>query len=330
MSRYRKLLIITGKHDTHADYIINLLRQMGMNDYIVRLNTEDFLDNVEIVFRDGEFLMHIKDSGRSFDNADIGCVWYRKPEEVIIPDECDEESRTYIEGSVHSVLQGIYHILAEPAIWINPRQTAQNGGNKLRQLQVARSIGFLTPRTIVTNSIVEARRFLTDVGDVCTKDFDTTGRTAIRTHPAFTTRLTRHEALESVDLVSVAPTMFQEYIPKKFDLRVTVIGGAIYAVEIHSQEISDSIPDFRIVDPSRIPHKPHALPASMKTRICEYMARFDLVYSALDFAVTVGGEYYFLENNPNGQWLWQELLCDAPISEGFVRLFLDAMNPNAV
>ncbi len=38
-----------------------------------------------------------------------------------------------------------------------------------------------------------------------------------------------------------------------------------------------------------------------------------LRFGAFDFIVTEDDEYYFLECNPNGQWLWQDELLDVQI-----------------
>ena len=40
-----------------------------------------------------------------------------------------------------------------------------------------------------------------------------------------------------------------------------------------------------------------------------------LNFGAFDFIVTPDNKYIFLECNPNGQWLWIELLTGQKISE---------------
>ncbi len=36
------------------------------------------------------------------------------------------------------------------------------------------------------------------------------------------------------------------------------------------------------------------------------MRRSELRFCTSDFVVTAAGEWYFLENNPNGQWVWMD------------------------
>ncbi len=316
-----KLLIVTAKEDVHVDYMIQAIQARGFQDCVVRLNTEDLLRNTTFTFDQGSFKMKLSDSGREFTDSQIGCVWYRKPHDVTVPDLFEEDARDLVEGTAETVLQGIYYLMTESAVWINPRKTAQYSSNKLKQTQVAELIGFNVPRTIITNDLSEALAFVEMTGKVCTKDFDTSGRNSYRGEPTFTVVLEKSEIRDMIKTVEFCPTLFQEYIEKAFDLRVTVIGEAMYGVEIHSQDHKESEIDFRIVAPDRIKHVEHSIPDALRQQILAYMHQYDLVYSALDFAVTPDGRYFFLENNPNGQWLWQELLCSVRISDGFMKFF---------
>jgi len=40
-----------------------------------------------------------------------------------------------------------------------------------------------------------------------------------------------------------------------------------------------------------------------------------LRYGAFDFIVDKSGDYFFLECNPSGQWLWLEKVTDVNISQ---------------
>src|SRR5438270_516853 len=60
----------------------------------------------------------------------------------------------------------------------------------------------------------------------------------------FTTKVAE-QALAKLDGVRHAACIFQEYVPKKVELRVTVIGDKVFACEIHSQVHDASAVDFR-------------------------------------------------------------------------------------
>ena len=47
---------------------------------------------------------------------------------------------------------------------------------------------------------------------------------------------------------------------------------------------------------------------------------FQLEFGAFDFIVTNDNQWYFLEVNPNGQWLWLEKILALDISEKIIDL----------
>jgi glutathione synthase/RimK-type ligase-like ATP-grasp enzyme len=318
----RKLLVVTNKEDVHADWIVNRLNELGHGELVVRLNTDDFVTNVSVVFSSTEAHLHFRDSGRFICDSDIGCVWYRRPKALKAPPSCPEGAKAYVEAESRHVLEAVYYRLAESAVWINPREGAARARNKLSQLRVAHELEFSVPKTIITNREDEARQFFQAVDSACVKRlaesfFQRDGDD----YAFFTTRITPSDAAVLAN-VRHAPTQFQEYIPKLFDLRVTIIGDACHAVEIHSEEGSVSRDDFRLANPSDLIHRHHDLPAAIREKIQRFMRHYSLVFSAMDFAVTRNGDYYFLENNPNGQWLWLDLEAGADITSDFVGYLL--------
>jgi len=58
----------------------------------------------------------------------------------------------------------------------------------------------------------------------------------------------------------------------------------------------------------------------------KYMQHQKLIYSSFDFVRSKNGEIFFIENNPNGQWLWLELQTGIKISEAFINTLLNNGN----
>lgn len=46
----------------------------------------------------------------------------------------------------------------------------------------------------------------------------------------------------------------------------------------------------------------------------------------MDFIVTPEGEYYFLENNPFGQYLWLEIETGIPLTETMCNLLIEYLD----
>ena len=60
----------------------------------------------------------------------------------------------------------------------------------------------------------------------------------------------------------------------------------------------------------------------MEASIHRLMDAFELNFASLDMIVTPGGEYVFLELNPNGQWLWLEHELGLPLVATMADLLL--------
>jgi glutathione synthase/RimK-type ligase-like ATP-grasp enzyme len=119
--------------------------------------------------------------------------------------------------------------------------------------------------------------------------------------------------------------IFQEYVPARFDVRVTVVGDRIFAAAIHSQD-TQYLVDF-CIDMNRAKVEPHDLPTDVATRLAEFMQRLGLVYGANDMRLTPDGRYVFLEVNPAGQWLFIEGRTGQPITTAVAETLAGQMGP---
>jgi glutathione synthase/RimK-type ligase-like ATP-grasp enzyme len=191
----------------------------------------------------------------------------------------------------------------------------------MQQMQAARREGFDVPRTLVTNSAEEAASFCKEVGYICTKSLKNPYIISEgRMHPWFTRMVSLDELESNAASIARCPILLQEYVDKVFDLRIIVMGDEVIPFRIDSQENTLSQTDVRGASPHLIRHGPYQLPASVDRAVRSFVRRQGLAFSAIDVAVGRDGRYYFLENNPNGQWLWLELLTGARLSDALIRL----------
>jgi glutathione synthase/RimK-type ligase-like ATP-grasp enzyme len=118
------------------------------------------------------------------------------------------------------------------------------------------------------------------------------------------------------------PLIIQEYVPKRVELRITVVDSQVFAAEIHSQASARTQHDWRHYDNERTPYVPHALPAAIAALCVRLVRVMGLCYGAIDMVLTPEGEYVFLEINPNGQWAWVEGLTGLPIADAITELLV--------
>ncbi|MDR3409488.1 MAG: hypothetical protein P4L87_00835 [Formivibrio sp.] len=318
-----KILVVTCRDDPHADHVIEELNYRKLGDHVVRLNTEDFIGNCDVVFNDGVSSIRILDSGRMVDTTSIRSVWYRRPGELKAQSVDDQFIASYIEQQSTAFLRGFYFQTHTYTLWINSLTAMHAARHKMVQLQLARKIGLRVPRTLVTNNPSQAVRFISAIERLCVKSIgDHHARASEFIYPYLTVRTSREEIMERASDIFACPTMIQEYIDKQFDVRVIVFGGAIYAFAIYSQENRESIVDFRAVSPAELMHKPIILPDDLVGLIQDLMSRQGLVFGALDFVYGMDGAYYFLENNVNGQWLWLEEITGVGLTDSLIKVLL--------
>lgn len=74
------------------------------------------------------------------------------------------------------------------------------------------------------------------------------------------------------------------------------------------------------------PHSIFDLPSDVEKSCINFLKRQGLVYGAMDFIVTPEGEYYFLENNPFGQYLWLEIETGIPLTETMCNLLIEYLD----
>src|SRR6185436_4726016 len=84
------------------------------------------------------------------------------------------------------------------------------------------------------------------------------------------------------DSIAAAPLCVQEYIEKKSDWRVTVIGDRIFPVRMHTQEHESARVDSRGADPMSIRHEPVTLPAAVEAGIRALLESFGIRFAAID------------------------------------------------
>src|SRR5205807_696694 len=120
-----------------------------------------------------------------------------------------------------------------PTLWVSHPDAIAAAEWKPRQLAVAREEGFTIPRTLVTNSASEALTFVEEMG----------GRVIYKTlqHPFLFHRsspdvkiiyssLVTSELLKSnAEGIAATTNLFQQYIDKAYDVRVTVFGRRVFA-----------------------------------------------------------------------------------------------------
>lgn len=317
--------IFTNENEPNIEDIKSSLLQDG--NHVFRCNTDRLL-------LDG-FELHLNERGGRLitdsDSVDIGrikSVLIRRAR-VETPQSEDEEDRLvygYISGELKAALWSLYTTL--DVFWMNHplRATRLLEANKFYQLKVATSVGLETPTTIISNNPEEIIGFCSNHGGfVALKSlhpFPVIGEDG-NAYAMFTQKIDLDYLREHREDLVVCPMFVQEYIEKRTELRVTIVGRTVFCCEIDSQASDRTSIDWRRYDPENVSHRPYQLPENIQDRLLSYMERLGLSFGAVDLILTPDNRYVFLEINPSGQYGWIENLTEFPISQKIARALSD-------
>jgi glutathione synthase/RimK-type ligase-like ATP-grasp enzyme len=312
------VLIITNDHDEHADAVIEELHRRAVP--VFRFHPEDFPETcgVSLDIRDGCIDGEIRKGDRRVALHDICGAWYRRSRRLFasLPSlnlqQGDLDNFVKVQSS--ATLTALFASLQ--TLWVGQPFKLRRAEVKALQLAEASRAGLLTPATLISNDPERAAVFIEALGDaecaikppVATRVDGPEG-----SRLPLTTTLPRGHALHSV---AHAPTIFQPYIEKAYELRSVVIGHKIFTARLNSQAKQSARKDWRAVaidEEGDVEYEVFDLPDRVAAAIHSLMRSFEINFASIDLIVTPNGDFVFLDLNPNGQWLWLELELGLPL-----------------
>lgn len=322
------ILILSEEMDPHATRVLEALRQRGAAgpQSVVRFNPGRFPSTTELSFSctaSGHVRRYLRVDGAMVDLDRVTAVWYRRPGRPEPHAEItDERMRKCIADECQSILNDVWHTL--DCRWVPARPSViRRAELKAAQLMLAGALGFELPPTLLSNSPEAFLEFYRQQNaDVVSK---LAGGSFMLGFGEEFMRYTEGVSRRDVGYagsVRYAPVFFQAYVPKRVELRVTVVGQKVFAAEIHSQASHRTRHDWRRYDLFRTIYLPHELPVEVEKRCVQLVRRLDLCYGAIDMILTPDDHYVFLEINPNGQYLWIEDETGLAISDALCELLI--------
>ena len=314
------VLLLTHSGDFYTiDLVSQALARKGARP--IRFNTDLFPSSVNLSARAGDDrVAHIvTESGEQTSTADVCAVWARKLWAARMSDDLDERYRSMCINESAAALEGFLDALHE-ARWINNLPRQRDAENKQRQLRLASRAGLRVPRTLVTNDPVAARQFFAETeGQTVAKLLRPLAVSMDGAEPFVYTNRVREEDLAGAETLRHSPMVFQELIPKAYELRVAYVGGETFAGALYASGHTD----WRRAAPEECRWQKAQLPAEVASSLHALMSELGLVFGAVDLICTPSGEHVFLEVNPGGEWGMLERDLGLPISEAIATALLE-------
>jgi hypothetical protein len=203
-----------------------------------------------------------------------------------------------------------YMLEALPARCINRLSASRLVRNKAVQLHLASQSGLRVPAARMSNAPAAVREFFDANPDtlIC-KPFaphvwqqQDSGEIAV----AGTFSLNREE-LPSDEVLTYAPAIYQKKVSKQFDVRTVLMGRCVYSFALHTP---GNALDWRFDGAMRhLEVEMIATPRDVENGLLLFAQKAGICFGSADFAVDQNGQWWFLEINEQGQFLWLDEFC---------------------
>jgi hypothetical protein len=312
------ILIISDKNDVHTLKVESFLKNESV-EYI-RFNIDvESLKSTLVSYDENDWLVQFPNG--SFKTSEINVIWNRRTYVELLLDEIDNNDVGFKiwKGEWNKTLLGIYSSL-ESKKWLNYYRDAYYAENKYRQYAIAKKIGFKTPPFVCSNNKQFLKKFFCNGNEKVIKfmnqDFY---KIEDGVYKGIYVNKIKFNDLDKFQNVGENPIILQDYIQKSFEVRYTVVGKEHFVCKIDSQLSKIANIDWRRYDLANTPHFIINPPEDIKNKVNKFMSEFNLNYGAIDFIVDKNNEWFFLELNSMGQFLWIEDLTGLEISDHIAK-----------
>ncbi|WP_018350926.1 ATP-grasp ribosomal peptide maturase [Longispora albida] len=313
------ILVLTAHDDSTADAVVYALRKRAAR--VVCMDTGDFPRHLYLAASTGEAGWQgvLYGDDVTVNLGEIGSVYYRRPTKFVLPEGLSDGDAVFATVEARLGLGGVLASL--DAVWVNHPHRVAAAEYKPLGLCTAIRCGLNVPKTLITSNYAQLAEWAAALGSpiVCktlSSIVLTEGAEPLMT---YTTRVDP----AAVDPAQLAVTahLFQAWVPKSYEVRVTMIGATPLSVAIHADSDRAHV-DWRS-DFGALRYELIDTPRHVTSQLTAYMATFGLTYCAFDFVVDPAGTWWFLEGNPMGQWGWLEDETGAPIAATLANLLMN-------
>jgi glutathione synthase/RimK-type ligase-like ATP-grasp enzyme len=302
------ILILANREDVHARHITKLLERRGRR--VVSSSRLDFGQRAFVTLHaDAKGGAISLQDGTTINSDEVSAVWHRRPGGVRAdPAIRDELDRAFVELEWRHALDALFTAAFRRNV--SPPLN-QRAATKPMQLALAAQVGLRVPETLITSDPDRAAAFVAEhQGAIVHKAL------AAPPHRFLDTRAWDADAARHLDDLALCPTILQELIVGPADIRATVIGKEVFSACVETARGRAGV-DSRL-DPDA-PCTRYALPRDVELALLRLMDELGLVFGTIDLKLANNGEHVFLEVNPQGQFLYIEILTGLPISNALAE-----------
>jgi len=296
------ILILSSSNDLSTIEVTNWLHYYNVRFKVVY--PEDLFRNINILNFSRSTIADFWKEKIQCELNEVSAVWCRKwPISRMFKSTNSDLSDKNNEKLNIATIEEI-RVLNDLLLSVFPQEIVINHFNnpkisKLHQLLTARDCGLKIPETHIVSSKKVIKENLNK--EIIAKSMNES--LGLSDNEKFYSSYTSRVNSDLISAKEFVPSLVQEEIKKKYEVRSFIIGRSFFSMAIFSQENEQTEVDFRVYDRTK-PNKiaSYNLPSQLKEKIILFMNRLNLKTGSVDFIVDTNNVHYFLEVNPFGQF----------------------------
>jgi ATP-GRASP peptide maturase of grasp-with-spasm system len=210
--------------------------------------------------------------------------------------------------------------------YVNSFDDVEN--KKLEYLVKAHELNIAVPDWIVSDNWDEIHDFIFNYKVVVTKPISMPYFNYIENQDLveifYSTKVIKKTQLDNIRQKikknELLPSFIQQYIDKRFEVRVFYFNNKFYSMAIFSQQSKKTKFDYRNYDrinPNSL--TPFKLPKGIESKLRSLIKHFNYTSCSIDLIYANDGVFYFLEINPIGQFKWLNDSCNYYIDQHIAK-----------
>lgn len=316
----KEILICSIPADFHVSAVRwGIERLGGVARVWIPGDVPDFL-SVTISLVDGRTCVRLKSGVASFACDDVGVVWNRRLAKPIPPEDASPHDRSAIVGECHQHVSNAIMMLSEDAVAVNHPTGQHDSHLKALQIRRAANAGLSVLPSLFSNDFDEISSFHDRHAPVVAKPY----RPFLwMTKDGALSQLTFEMPKPTQELrrsIEDCPLIVQKKVDRAFEVRLVVMDDQIVAAKMVDMSADGILDSRRAIRSGTMEFSWIEPPSGIAEGCLAYLRSLNLRMGVFDFIIDQSGEWFFLECNEQGQFLFiEDRLPETMLLDRFCR-----------
>ncbi len=316
------VVILATATDTHAMVVARALQHLEAKYHQLDFRSFPQHSSISYELTGNQSALAILQDQQQIDLKAVNSIWFRRDVQPQPHTSLSGSDKNFARQECSVLISGI-EAAASQASWINPRRAAMAAENKILQLEHAAALGMQIPATLMSNDPMQIRRFVQQQPTVYKSASGFVWHDEAERKATYTRHIQLAD-LQNDNTLQQCPGIFQALIEPDFEVRLLLLGCKALAIQIQTTQVHPQVRDWRLQQHRYVKAKPIDVPPTIVEQCQRLLSSMSLLTASFDFIVDQQGNWYFLELNQAGQFLFLEEWCpELPVLATFCQFLLN-------